>query len=506
MYQRQLYTTFSTTFFVLALALTGAQAGQVQLAWDLPTTATNLAGYKLYYGQARGSYSTSITVGKQTSYTVSGLTDGQTYYFAATAYDSSGRESGYSNEVQYTVPSATPGQTLLSANFNSSTDSFVYVDDTFRGTQQPTYAAGKHTNGAIRVTLGGRDDRSITNMSGGWRRAFTVSGTTTATVSVTFRYKLILAANYESDEYGDVLATVGTQYLGASGRIARLSGDGNGGSTQNTWWQTFTTTLSLAPGTYTLTLGGYNNKKNYADEVTTVIFDNVVVTATSQALEMALAPETGSTNSVLSTPSLSSSALVPMDADTAAVTRPQVRRDRSRATAEASRLAVTEPEVKIWLEAEAGVLATLIEKGADTEASAGQYVRAPAGQESSDASSHNGDLVQYTFTVPKDDTYVIWGRVGPEVSGSGSFAVTLAEIPPASRSTAAPYSLVWAVLAGSEPATPVLADAWVWDQVASDTLPIVFLTAGEYTLTLQPLGSGTRLDRFLITNDLEYQP
>jgi len=35
---------------------------------------------------------------------VTGLEEGPTYYFAATAYDTSGTESGYSSQVMYSVP------------------------------------------------------------------------------------------------------------------------------------------------------------------------------------------------------------------------------------------------------------------------------------------------------------------------------------------------------------------------------------------------------------------
>jgi len=80
-------------------------AAQVTLAWD-PNTESNLAGYRLHYGTASGSYTVHLDVHNVTSYTVTGLTEGQTYYFAATAYDDRGNESGYSNQVSHTVPAA----------------------------------------------------------------------------------------------------------------------------------------------------------------------------------------------------------------------------------------------------------------------------------------------------------------------------------------------------------------------------------------------------------------
>src|SRR3990170_6234665 len=82
-----------------------SHAGQAILSWDPPATntdgsaLTDLAGYKIYYGTSSGNYSTVITVGNVTTYTITGLTDNITYYFATTAYDSSGNESTFSNEV-----------------------------------------------------------------------------------------------------------------------------------------------------------------------------------------------------------------------------------------------------------------------------------------------------------------------------------------------------------------------------------------------------------------------
>ncbi len=47
-------------------------------------------------------YSAPISLGRQTTYTVTGLTPG-TYYFAVTAYNTASLESGFSNEVSTTV-------------------------------------------------------------------------------------------------------------------------------------------------------------------------------------------------------------------------------------------------------------------------------------------------------------------------------------------------------------------------------------------------------------------
>jgi len=63
-----------------------ALAGSATLHWQA-NTEPDLAGYRIYYG------------------TSNNLTEGQTYYFALTAVDTSGNESGYSKEVSKSISS-----------------------------------------------------------------------------------------------------------------------------------------------------------------------------------------------------------------------------------------------------------------------------------------------------------------------------------------------------------------------------------------------------------------
>jgi hypothetical protein len=78
---------------------------QVTLAWDA-STSSGVTGYRIHSGTSSGSYQSVTDAGNATTYTVSSLQSGLTYYFAVTDYDSSGNESGYSNEVSYTVGKA----------------------------------------------------------------------------------------------------------------------------------------------------------------------------------------------------------------------------------------------------------------------------------------------------------------------------------------------------------------------------------------------------------------
>jgi len=85
------------------MPLSNAFAASVDLAWD-PNTEPELAGYKIHWGSSSGNYTSSKDVGKTTTCTISGVEEGKTYYFAATAYDGQNNESGYSNQVTFTVP------------------------------------------------------------------------------------------------------------------------------------------------------------------------------------------------------------------------------------------------------------------------------------------------------------------------------------------------------------------------------------------------------------------
>lgn len=73
-------------------------SGYVDLKWDLGTEA-ELEGYYIYYGKNLGLYTRRRAVGALNEYRLDGLNNGESYYFALTAYDADGNESDYSDEV-----------------------------------------------------------------------------------------------------------------------------------------------------------------------------------------------------------------------------------------------------------------------------------------------------------------------------------------------------------------------------------------------------------------------
>ena len=120
-------------------------AADVTLAWT-GNTEPDLAGYYIYYksgssgapyngtGVDEGDSPIKIPLGvfadpANPEYTLHGLSDTKTSYLVLTAYDSEDNESGFSNEVSYQPPIATPTLSSLSisgSDFVSENNSAGY--------------------------------------------------------------------------------------------------------------------------------------------------------------------------------------------------------------------------------------------------------------------------------------------------------------------------------------------------------------------------------------------
>ena len=165
---------------------------------------------------------------------------------------------------------------IFDVHFTSNADGFTYQDDLFRGTNQPSYASGNYissggfSGGALRVLVGGINSNLINNMSGGWRRTFTLAVPTQLTL--TFRHRLV-GTSYESDEFGQTLVSLDSTLHGVAPNdyIAQII-------TGSTGWQLVQLNLgTIAAGTHTLALGGYNNKKNSSSETSEILIDDLLL-------------------------------------------------------------------------------------------------------------------------------------------------------------------------------------------------------------------------------------
>ncbi len=93
-----------------------AGSGSISLSWLAPASdgGSAVTNYKVYRGTSSGSETLLTTIGSVLSFTDTGLTNGQTYYYQVTALNGVG-ESGRSNEA-----SATPTAPLVTVTFNDA--------------------------------------------------------------------------------------------------------------------------------------------------------------------------------------------------------------------------------------------------------------------------------------------------------------------------------------------------------------------------------------------------
>jgi hypothetical protein len=118
-----------------------AAATPVTLNWSYASSGA--AGFRLYCGTASRNYTVRRDAGNTSSYVISSLQEGATWYCAVTAYDASGAESSYSNETSIYVPySGSAGSTYsfwsgspLPANADEPDGNPVNLGVSFQSTQ-----------------------------------------------------------------------------------------------------------------------------------------------------------------------------------------------------------------------------------------------------------------------------------------------------------------------------------------------------------------------------------
>ena len=94
----------STRYANSAVSIIPPVTHQVSLSWS--ASASTVAGYNVYRSLQAGTGYARINPALETAtvYTDSNVSSGKTYFYAVTAVDSSGVESGYSNVSQATIP------------------------------------------------------------------------------------------------------------------------------------------------------------------------------------------------------------------------------------------------------------------------------------------------------------------------------------------------------------------------------------------------------------------
>ena len=360
----------------LIVGVTPALAGQVQLAWNAPTTntdgtpATNLAGYHLYAWQGSGGTPQSVDVGNQTTYTLTSLVDGATYTFAVTAYNTVGIESSDSQPITVTITSppvavadtaTTPAGTLVPiavlANDSDPNGSPLTITAVTQGVSGTVTTDGTTVTYAPAAAFVGLDSFTYTVTDG-----LGLSATASVTVTVTTVTLPPVAASYS------VSTPVGTPLA-----IAVLTQDTD-------------------PNGYPLTLTGVTQGANG-----TVTISGSTVTYTPTAT------------------------FVGTDHFTYTIS------DGHGGSATAT-VTVT-VFVLVQLQAEAGTLYSPMTVGTDTIDPTLQYVWVPSSYTSILDPLQTGGYAQYSFSVPQADGYVIWGHVSPSQTGTGSLFIGVDEPP-----------------------------------------------------------------------------
>ena len=242
------------TFFLFS---TDVFAGNLNLAWNASASA-NVGGYKLFYGQTSNTYTSSIDVGNLTSYQLTGLTAGATYFVALKTYNSAKTtESGYSNEVSAKVSATATLSTNFTANKTSGAAPLVV---SFTPTATGAVTAWKWNFGTASIPVSssqiptvtyvnpGTYSVSLTATGPGGNATAAKSGFITVTAAPTTLPPL---ANFSATPTSGI-APITVSYTDTStGNIAsRLwsFGDGSTSTTQNP-----THTYSVA-GIYTVSL------------------------------------------------------------------------------------------------------------------------------------------------------------------------------------------------------------------------------------------------------------
>jgi hypothetical protein len=145
---------------------------------------------------------------------------------------------------------------------------------------------------------------------------------------------------------------------------------------------------------------------------------------------------------------------------------------------------------KIWLETEGGYLQAPMELVSDVDASSGMAIWVPNGQGIVNNPSQDAGYAEYVFDVPVTGNYVIWGRVLAVNAADDSFFISI---------DGGDYAL-WDTQQAQD---------WVWDQVnnrgGADPV-IYYLQAGQHTLLVKQREDGTKIDKILITDDMNYVP
>lgn len=209
-----------TALFVAALlflASGSSEAASLGLAWDPPQDGVTV-GFVVKYGTSPGNYQQTIDVGNVTSYTITSLADGVTYYIAIQGYTSSREYGPLSNEVSGVTGLAAPRN--LSASVTGSTVTLAW--------QGPASGISGY-----RIEVGsGPGQSNVAVLDAGTATTYSVAGVSDGTYYVRVRS---LTSSGGSAPSNEVVLTVGGGGAGPLGAPTNLTASVSGSTVALNW-------------------------------------------------------------------------------------------------------------------------------------------------------------------------------------------------------------------------------------------------------------------------------
>jgi len=174
--------SFLPSFIAVFLIVMPAYGAHVTVGWD-HNAEPNLDHYVVYWGTSPGIYSDNSEdiPNDTTSYKITGLAASETNYFAVTAVDDQGNESGYSNEVSYT------GSALILTNLTIRGADSVVENSSSGYTATASFSNGR-TQTVTAVAVWTTNSPYATIDSNGVLSTTEVSSDQTVTVAASFTH------------------------------------------------------------------------------------------------------------------------------------------------------------------------------------------------------------------------------------------------------------------------------------------------------------------------------
>ncbi|MFP7753810.1 PKD domain-containing protein [Thermodesulfobacteriota bacterium B35] len=297
-------------------------AADASFSW-LPNTESNLAGYRIHYGQSSRNYDSAVDVGLaapeadgRVHYTVTGLTAGTTYYFAATAYDTDGQESEYSTEVVWTAPDDAGGGAIPVAEMAASPASGsapLEVNFDGSGSMDPdgqtlTYI-WNFGDGSSATTLTAQTSH-IYSVAGEYTATLKIDDGTDVSAEVGLTITVTPATSGGSGTSSPVAVIEADRTSGAAPLAVSFDGSGSTSSTANgaivqyawSFGDGSTGTGATLQHTYT-TAGTYTVTLTVTDDASRHVATTMTITATADTGGSTTLPPTGGTSDQHAAPS-----------------------------------------------------------------------------------------------------------------------------------------------------------------------------------------------------------